>query len=80
MGVELMDTVTLQGPVVVLPADTYHDLLNRIGQLEATVSRLSKLAEDLQDIRLMREAEVEYRMGDAASFVDILAEIQAEDD
>ncbi len=73
-----METVTIQGPIVVLPADTYHEILNRIGQLETTVARLSLVSENLEDIRFMREAEVEYRTGDVGSFADILDEVLAE--
>jgi hypothetical protein len=73
-----MDAVTLQGPVVVLPADDYAKLLDRITRLEKMVARLARLLEDADDIRTMREAEVEYRTGDAAAFDDLLAEVEAE--
>jgi hypothetical protein len=73
-----MDAVTLQGPVVVLPADDYAKLLDRVTRLEKMVARLARLLEDADDIRTMREAEVEYRTGDAAAFDDLLAEIEAE--
>jgi hypothetical protein len=67
-----MDAVTLQGPVVVLSADDYAKLLDRITRLEKMVARLARLLEDADDIRTMREAEVEYRTGDAAAFDDLL--------
>ena len=73
-----METVTLQGPIVVLPADTYHELLTRLAQLERTVAQLSALSENVEDIRFMREAEVEYRTGDGASFAAILDEVISE--
>jgi hypothetical protein len=73
-----MDAVTLQGPVVVLPADDYAKLLDRVTRLEKMVARLARLVEDADDIRTMREAEVEYRTGDTAAFDDLLAEIDAE--
>jgi hypothetical protein len=73
-----MDAVTLQGPVVVLPADDYAKLLDRVTRLEKMVARLARVLEDADDIRALREAEVEYRTGDAAAFDDLLAEIDAE--
>ena len=73
-----METVTLQGPVVILPADDYRNLLDRITRLEKVVSRLVRLLEEADDIRAMREAEVEYQAGDRVSFDELLAEIEAE--
>jgi hypothetical protein len=73
-----MDTVTLQGPVVVLPADDYAKLLDRVTRLEKMVAHLARLLEDADDVRAMREAEVEYRTSDAAAFDDLLTEIDAE--
>jgi hypothetical protein len=59
-----MDAVTLQGPAVVLPADDYAKLLDRVTRLEKMVARLARLLEDADDLRAMREAEVEYRAGE----------------
>ncbi len=73
-----METVTLQGPVVILPADDYRNLLDRISRLEKVVGQLVRLLEDADDIRAMREAEVEYQTGDRISFDELLAEIEAE--
>jgi hypothetical protein len=73
-----MDTVMLQGPVVVLSAEDYTKLLDRIARLEKVVIRLARLLEDASDVRAMREAEVEYQTGDTAAFDDLLAEIDAE--
>ncbi|NTU62325.1 MAG: hypothetical protein HGB05_02725 [Chloroflexi bacterium] len=73
-----MDAVTMQGPVVVLPAEDYAKLLERVTRLEKMVARLARLLEDADDIRAMREADVEYRTGDVAAFDDLLAEIDAE--
>lgn len=70
-----MNTVTLQGPVVVLPEKDYEQLLVRLTLLEQLVA---EWAENREDIGMMREAEVEYRTGDSASFADLLAEIRAE--
>lgn len=49
--------------VVLLPYETYQDLQAHL--------------EDLEDRLAMREAEAEYRAGDARPFDDTLAEIQA---
>lgn len=73
-----METVTLQGPVIVLPAEEYQTLLSRLTQLEKMVNQLTRLIEDLEDVKVMREAEAEYRTGDAADFADLLAEVQEE--
>jgi hypothetical protein len=73
-----MDTVTLQGPVVVLPEHDYRNLLDRIGRLEKTITQLVHLLEDRDDIRVMREAEVEYQAGDRSALDDLLAEVEAE--
>jgi hypothetical protein len=53
-------------------------LINRITQLESVVNRLTKLLEDLEDLKVMYEAEAEYRAGDAVSFADLMTEVQAE--
>ena len=73
-----MDTVMLQGPVVVLSAEDYAKLLDRVARLEKTVTRLARLLADASDVRAMREAEVEYQTGDTAAFDDLLAEIDAD--
>ncbi len=74
-----MQTVTLQGPVVVLPSADYQSLLERVARLENTVAWLNRLLEDLSDIRAMREAEAEYEAGDRTSFEDLLAELESEE-
>ncbi|MFQ5399720.1 MAG: hypothetical protein ACE5E7_08995 [Anaerolineae bacterium] len=73
-----METVTLKGPIVILPAGEYQTLLNRLTQLENTVNQLTQLIQDMEDVKVMREAEAEYRSGDAVNFADLLAEVQAE--
>jgi hypothetical protein len=70
----MMEQVTLQGPVVVLPEQDYRELLTRIVRLEKNVAGLSRLLEDRDDIRVMREAEVEYQAGDQIAFDDLLAD------
>jgi hypothetical protein len=73
-----MEQVTLQGPVVVLPEQDYRELLERIIRLEKIVAGFSRLLEDRDDIRVMREAEVEYQAGDQIAFDDLMAEVDAE--
>ena len=75
-----METVTLHGPVVVLSAEEYQNLLNRLARLESIVNRLTQLMEDIEDIKVMREAEAEYLAGDAVDFADLLSEAQEEHD
>ena len=73
-----METVTLRGPVVVLPAETYHELLTRVERLETMIQRLAQFAEDMEDIQAMRETEVEYRTEGGVAFEDLLTEVAAE--
>ena len=75
-----METVTLHGPVVVLSAEEYQNLLNRLAKLESTVKRLAQVMEALEDIKAMREAEAEYLTGDVVDFADLLSEVQEERD
>ncbi len=69
-----METVTLQGPVVVIPAQEYETIMNRLSQLEQSVQALTQLLENRDDIKAMRETEAAYFTGDAVSFTDVLAE------
>jgi hypothetical protein len=73
-----METVTLQGPVVVLPEAEYRTLLNRLTRLETMVVRLAQVIEDFEDVQIMRESEEAYRVGDSIAFADLLAEVQAD--
>ncbi|HFE67357.1 MAG TPA: hypothetical protein ENJ93_08845 [Chloroflexi bacterium] len=75
-----MENVTLQGPVVVIPAQEYETIMNRLFQLEQSVQALIQLLEDRDDITAMRETEAIYFAGDAVPFADVLAEVQAEDE
>jgi hypothetical protein len=43
-----------------------------------TITQLIRLLEDRDDVRVMREAEVEYQAGDRSTFDEILAEVEAE--
>ncbi|MCP4426185.1 MAG: hypothetical protein GY803_16970 [Chloroflexi bacterium] len=74
----MMDTVTIQGPVVVLPTDEYQAILSRLNHLERIIGQLTQRLEDLDDIKAIREAEVEYQAGDSIAFSNLLAEIQTE--
>jgi t-SNARE complex subunit (syntaxin) len=73
-----MNSVTLEGPIVLLPADEYQNLLLRLVKLEKTVSQLTQLVEDIDDVRVMREAEADYLAGDTVDFADLIAEVQVE--
>lgn len=75
-----MGAVTLQGPVVVLPAAEYQKLLSRLTESENTVHRLVQFIEDLEDIHVMHEAEAEYNAGDTIPFSDLLSDVLAEND
>ncbi len=75
-----METMTLQGPVVILPADDYRNLLDRVSQLEKTVGQLAHLLEDLEDVQAMRQTEIEYKAGDGIAFDELLSELEAEAD
>jgi hypothetical protein len=73
-----MKTVTLQGPVVVIPEKDYQNFIDRLTRLEKMVSHLVTALEDREDIQYMREAEAEYQAGDTSSFADLLEEVKAE--
>ena len=53
-----METVTL-------PADAYQELVERVDRLEQLLYQLIQIVEDKDDVRVMREAEVEYHLGRA---------------
>ena len=44
-----------------------------------TLNRLLRRLEDLEDIRVMREAETEWRAGGGQPFAETLADIEAEE-
>ena len=73
-----METVTLQGPVVVLQAGDYHNMVDRISQLENIIGKFAQLFENLEDVQMMRQAEVEYQAGDRIAFDELLTEIETE--
>jgi hypothetical protein len=73
-----MKTVTLQGPVVVIPEKDYQNFIDRLTRLEKMVSHLVTALEDREDIKYKREAEAEYQAGDTSSFADMLEEVKAE--
>jgi len=47
-------------------------------RLGALIKQFSQLIEDWHDVRDMLEAEADYRAGDAVSFEDFFAELEAE--
>ncbi len=59
--------------------ESYRQLIERVDRLERMLLKLMKIAEDRDDIQAMREAEIEYRSGDAIAFEDLVAEILAEE-
>ncbi len=71
-----METLTVNETMITLPADSYQELVERVERLEQLLYKLVQLAEDKDDVRVMREAEVEYRLGDSVPFDKLLAEIQ----
>lgn len=73
-----MESVTLQGSVVVLSEKEYQNFTDRISRLEKMVEYLVTVIEDREDIQYMREAEADYRTGDSIPFADLLAEVKAE--
>jgi hypothetical protein len=62
----MVQAVTLEGPVVLLPADDYQKLLERISRLEHMMGYLLQSVEDQEDIQAMREAEAEWLLEKAA--------------
>lgn len=73
-----METVTLQGPLVVLPEKEYQEFIKRIARLEKMVEYLITIIEDREDIQVMREAEAEYRAGDSIDFDELLADVKTD--
>jgi hypothetical protein len=73
-----MESVTLQGSVVVLSEKEYQNFTDRISRLEKMVEYLVTVIEDREDIQYMRQAEADYRTGDSIPFADLLAEVKAE--
>jgi hypothetical protein len=73
-----MDTITLQGPVIIVAKEEYQSLLDRLMHLENKVNQLTQYIENLEDIKIMHEAEAEYFAGDTANFADLLIEAQTE--
>jgi len=72
-----METITVQGPVVLLPAGDYHALLNRISGLENVIQKLAQQLQDMEDIYLMQEAERDDERGAGRPFEEFVAELEA---
>ena len=60
--------------------ESYQQLVERVDRLEKLIQKLIQIAEDRDDVQVMREAEVEYRSGDAVAFDDLVAEILTEEE
>ncbi len=63
-----------------ISVESYSQLVERIDRLEKLVLKLIEIAENREDVQIMREAEIEYRSGDAVAFEDLVAEILAEEE
>lgn len=75
-----MEPVTIQGPVVILPANEYQTIVSRLNQLDHEIRHLVQRMEDLEDIEAIREVEAAHRAGAGVAFSALLAEIQTETD
>ncbi len=72
-----METITIQGQVVLLPAGDYNALLNRVTGLERVVARLTQQLQDWEDLRFMRDAENDAERGGGRPFEDFIAELES---
>ena len=63
-----------------ISVESYSQLVERIDRLEKLVLKLIEIAENREDVQIMREAEIEYRSGDVVAFEDLVAEILAEEE
>ena len=71
-----MEMITIQGPVVLLPAEDYQTLFNRIVGLEDMVRKLAQQLQDLEDVRVMQAAERDDEHGEGRPFEDFVAELE----
>jgi hypothetical protein len=72
-----METVTVQGPVVLLPAEDYRQLLDRIARLESILGELAQQLQDREDIRFMLEGEADDERGEGRPLEEFVAELRA---
>jgi len=63
-----------------ISVESYQQLVERVDHLEKLLLSLIAIAEDREDIQAMREAEIEYRSGDAVAFDELVAELLAEEE
>ena len=63
-----------------ISADSYNQLVERVDRLERLLLNLIEIAENREDVQIMREAEVEYRSGDSIAFEKLVSEILAEEE
>ncbi len=61
-----------------ISVESYSQLVERIDRLEKLVLKLIEIAENREDVQIMREAEIEYRSGDAIAFEKLVSEILIE--
>ena len=73
-----METKVAKDTSVTAVPESYQHLVERVDRLEQLIQKLIQIAEDREDVQVMREAEVEYRTGDAIAFDDLIAEILSE--
>ena len=72
-----MDT-KLSSDTSQISPESYQQLIERVDRLERILLNLIEIVENRDDIQAMREAEIEYRSGDAMAFEDLVAGILAE--
>lgn len=63
-----------------ISVESYQHLVERVDRLEKLLLSLIEIAENREDIQAMREAEIEYRSGDAVAFDELVAELLAEEE
>ena len=73
-----METKVVNDSSTTVSLELYQRLAERVDRLEQLIQKLIQMAEDKEDIRVMREAEIEYRTGDAVAFDELIAEILSE--
>jgi len=78
LGGSKMETKVVNDSSTTVSLELYQRLAERVDRLEQLIQKLIQMAEDKEDIRVMREAEIEYRTGDAVAFDELIAEILSE--
>jgi hypothetical protein len=75
-----METKVPNNASATVSPESYQRLVERVDRLERLMQKLIQMAEDREDVQIMREAEVEYRAGDAIAFDDLVAEVFSEEE